>query len=166
MAGAAEKKAISLRAMRADDISEVFNIRTSVAENDLSIAQLEELDITPATIASTISGSGAGWVAEDAECVVAFVIADMASASIFALFVLSRYEGMGLAGRLLDIAVQWLQTSEHGSCIWLTTDSGTRAQRFYEKRGWVVAGTEADGSLRLELHEDRVANEVLKFGRT
>lgn len=141
-----------IREMRVDDIPDVFRIRTSVTENFLSIAQLEELYITPASIASALSRDTKGWVAEESGRVVAFIIADITSVSIFALFVLSPYEGKGLGSRLLQKAVAWLQLEERGPTIWLTTTSGTRALRFYQRHGWIVAGVEPDGSLRLELH--------------
>jgi hypothetical protein len=35
--------------------------------------------------------------------------------------------------------------------LWLTTGPGTRAQRFYEARGWRTRGPQASGELLLEL---------------
>ena len=34
--------------------------------------------------------------------------------------------------------------------LWLTTEPGTRAQRFYEAAGWTLAGTTDQGELRYE----------------
>jgi GNAT superfamily N-acetyltransferase len=83
------------------------------------------------------------------EEIVAFSIADRASQSIFALFVLPAYEGQGIGSRLLDLALGWLW--ENGAeRVWLTTGAGTKAVRFYEKRGWTCTGTGPRGDLRYE----------------
>jgi GNAT superfamily N-acetyltransferase len=89
-------------------------------------------------------------VAERGGEIVAFSMADRANASIFGLFVLPDCEGCGLGGRLLGLALQWLW-AEGADRVWLTTGPGTRAQRFYERRGWVQVGEEPSGDMRLEL---------------
>jgi GNAT superfamily N-acetyltransferase len=131
----------------------VFRVRTSVTENFLSVGQLETMGITPASVAASLSTNARGWVAVDDGRVAAFVIADLASRSIFALFVLSEYEGRGLGSCLLERAQRWLQSDGTG-VMWLRTARDTRAAGFYRRRGWVIAGTEPDGSLRLVKYPD------------
>jgi GNAT superfamily N-acetyltransferase len=143
------RKAV-IRAMRADDMSGTFRIRTSVTENALTLEQLERMGITPANVAASLKGRARGWVAEEEGVVVAFAIADGETRSIFALFVARGYEGRGLGRALLDRAVRWLQ-SESSGAIWLTTAPDTRAAALYVRRGFAVTGREPDGSLRLEL---------------
>jgi GNAT superfamily N-acetyltransferase len=94
-----------IRAMRADDMGDTFAVRTSVAENALTLEQLERMGITPESVAASLHGRARGWVAEKEGVVVAFAIADGETRSIFALFVAPGYEGRGLGSALLDRAV-------------------------------------------------------------
>jgi hypothetical protein len=50
--------------------------------------------------------------------------------------------------------IGWLWSSGNDR-LWLTTEPGTRAQRFYEAAGWRQAGTTAHGELRYELLRSR-----------
>jgi hypothetical protein len=51
---------------------------------------------------------------------------------------------------LHDRAVGWL-FAKNDEKIWLTTEPGTRAEKFYEIAGWRRTGTEANGDCRMEL---------------
>jgi hypothetical protein len=82
--------------MQMDDMPGVFDVRTSVTENLLSIVELEMRGITPARVASSLSTRARGWVAIDDRRIVALAIVDLVAKSIFALFVLPDYEGRGL----------------------------------------------------------------------
>ena len=139
-----------IRAMTADDMGDAFAVRTSVAENALTLEQLERMGITPASVAASLDGRARGWVAEEEGVVVAFAIADGGTRSIFALFVAPGFEGRGFGSALLDRALRWLQGESSGT-IWLTTAPDTRAAALYARRGFAVTGREPDGSLRLEL---------------
>src|SRR5262249_55970826 len=102
-----------------------------------------------ASVAASFLTDSKGWVAVRPEEIVAFSIANRASQSIFALFVLPGHEGQGIGSRLLDLALGWLW--EHGvERVWLTTGPGTKAVRFYEKRGWRCTGTGPRDDLRYE----------------
>lgn len=125
-------------------------MRTSVVENALTIAQLEERGITEASVAASFLLDSKGWVALQGEEIVAFSIADRAAQSIFALFVLPAYEGRGIGSALLDSALRWLWDNG-AERVWLTTGPGTKAVRFYEKRGWTFTGDGPRGDLRYEL---------------
>ena len=140
---------IVIREARFDDVPGMFHVRTSVSENLLSVDQLAERGITPESVAASLATSAKGWVAEFDGRVVGFAIADLAAVSIFALFVLPEHERKGLGSRLLELAVERLQIE--GNVIWLTTAADSRALAFYRRRGWIIAGTEPNGSLRLEL---------------
>jgi GNAT superfamily N-acetyltransferase len=78
---------------------------------------------------------GKGWVIEADGRIVAFGIADRTRRNIWALFVQPGYEGRGFGRRLLTTMREWL-CDEGCDVIWLTTDPGTRAERFYRKAGW------------------------------
>ncbi len=129
---------------------DAFAVRTAVTENALTLEQLERMGITPESVAASLGGRARGWIAEIDGRVVAFAIAHADMRSIFALFVMPEREGCGLGSALLDRAVRWLQ-SEGTATIWLTTAPDTRAAAFYVRRGFIVAGSEPDGTLRLEL---------------
>jgi GNAT superfamily N-acetyltransferase len=69
---------------------------------------------------------------------------------IWALFVDPRHERRGVGRRLHDTVVAWLWSRGLDE-IWLTTESDTRAHRFYEAAGWQCAGRTERGELRFEL---------------
>src|SRR5262249_43787465 len=90
------------------DMAGISRVRTSVAENLLTVAQLEERGITNASVAASLRTSAKGWVAVRDGEIVGFSIADRNSQCLFALFVLPAHEGRGIGGRLLELAVTWL----------------------------------------------------------
>jgi GNAT superfamily N-acetyltransferase len=132
------------------DMPGIARVRTSVTENHLTTEQFAQRGITNASVAASLLVDRKGWVAERAEEIVAFSMADRADPSIFALFVLPGYEGRGLGNRLLDLALQWLRDNG-AELVWLTTSPDTRAARFYTRRGWVPAGIVPGGDMRFEL---------------
>jgi GNAT superfamily N-acetyltransferase len=139
-----------LREATAGDMPGIARVRTSVRENHLSAEQLRARGITNESVAASFLAESKGWVAERSGEIVAFSIADRASRSIFALFVLPAYEGQGLGSLLLDLALQWL--GQHRiTRVWLATGPGTKAARFYERRGWIAVGSGAHGDVRYEL---------------
>jgi GNAT superfamily N-acetyltransferase len=139
----------TLREATAADLPGITRVRTSVRENLLTVEQLRARGITEASVAASFLGNSKGWVAEHAGQIVAFAIADRATQSIFALFVLPDWEGRGLGSQLLDLALGWLRANGAG-VVWLTTGPDTKAAGFYERRGWVAAGREAGGDTRYE----------------
>jgi GNAT superfamily N-acetyltransferase len=139
-----------LREATAADLPGITRVRTSVRENLLTVEQLRARGITEASIAASLLGDSKGWVAEHEGEIVAFAIADRATRSIFALFVLPDWEGRGLGSQLLDLALGWLCASGAG-VVWLTTGPDTKAAGFYERWGWVATGQEAGGDTRYEI---------------
>lgn len=143
-------ESIIFRVATATDMPGISHVRTSVAENHLSRAQLDARGITNDAVAASFEQDSRGWVAGASETVVGFSIADRATRSIFALFVLPGYEQRGIGTRLLSDATTWL--FEQGTVpIWLTTDANTRAARFYAAQGWAMTGADPDGQLRFVL---------------
>jgi GNAT superfamily N-acetyltransferase len=140
---------IIFREAAAADMPGISRVRTSVVENLLTIDQLEERGITEASVAASFLTDSKGWVALQGEEIVAFSIADRSTQSIFALFVLPAYESRGIGSRLLDLALDWLWQNGVAR-VWLTTGPGTKAVRFYEKRGWMCTGHGPRGDLRYE----------------
>jgi GNAT superfamily N-acetyltransferase len=140
---------ISYRIATEADLPGIARVRTSVLENLLSMAQLAERGITNATVAASFRGSAKGWVALREAEIVGFAIADRENHCLFALFVLPSYEGQGIGGHLLGLALAWLWA---GGCqrAWLTTGPNTKAAVFYERRGWTAVGTVPTGDIRYE----------------
>ena len=145
-----EKGDIVVREALALDMPGITCVRTSVVENLLTREQLAARGITEASIAASFLVDSKGWVAEQSGEIVAFSIADRATKSIFALFVLPHWEARGLGSRLLDRALDWLWANGAGR-VWLTTGAETKAAQFYERRGWVATGTAPGGDRRYEL---------------
>ena len=84
---------VMFRIAAAADVPAIARVRTSVRENLLTIEQLAERGITNESVAASFAVDHRGWVA-----IVGFSIADRATRSIFALFVLPGHEGRGIGG--------------------------------------------------------------------
>ena len=134
-----------LRIARETDIPAIQRVRASVKENRLVSTVVTDEDVRTA-----IEETGRGWVVEADGEVVAFAIGNARNGNIWALFVHREHEGRGYGRQLHDTMVAWLWGSGLQR-LWLTTEPGTRAQRFYDTAGWQLTGTTADGELRYEL---------------
>jgi GNAT superfamily N-acetyltransferase len=140
---------IIFRDATAPDVPGISRVRTSVVENALTLEQLAQRGVTNASIAASFLLDSKGWVAERAGEIVGFSIADRATQSIVALFVLPGFEGRGIGGRLFDLALAWLW--DNGAPrVWLTTDPHSKAAPFYERRGFIATGAAGRGDLRYE----------------
>lgn len=136
-----------VRQAGAADVAAMHRVRMSVLENRLVSRQLSEQDYLVEIVTS-----GRGWVVEIEGNIVAFAVGNAATGGIWALFVEPGHEGKGYGRQLHDIMVSWLW--EQGlDRLWLTTEPGTRAARFYEQAGWRRVEVSTDGELRYELHK-------------
>ncbi len=140
--------ALAIRAARKDDVDGIFEVRTSVTENRLTLEQLTGFGITKAAVTEMIERASCAWVALDAEKVVGFSMADLDKGSVFAVFVLPAYERRGLGRALLQAAEEAL-FRQH-AVIWLETGKTTRAAEFYRRRGWGNQTDISDRHIRLE----------------
>ena len=122
-----------------DDMPAISRVRFAVRENILTPEQLRARGITEESVAASFLTTAKGWVAVYEGEIVGFSIADREEAAVFALFVLPGFEGKGIGGRLLDLAVDWLR-AQGITRAWLTTGPNTKAARFYVRRGWVMVG--------------------------
>jgi GNAT superfamily N-acetyltransferase len=136
-----------VREATVSDVAAMNHLRLQVRENVLS----DPSRITTAMTTDAISVSGCGWVFEENGQILGFSIALHKDPSIWALFVLPGHEGRGIGHALHEVAVNWLW-SRGVECIWLSTDPGTRAERFYRKHGWREAGKHDNGDIRFELN--------------
>lgn len=133
----------------------MFEVRTSVTENHLSLPELAARGITHDSLPGMMAGDGCGWVAVVGDDIPAFAMANAAEATVYALFVRPGHEGRGLGKALLHAAEQWL--AERGCRrVWLLTDADpqVRANGFYRHLGWQDEGIQPDGQVLFVKHLD------------
>jgi GNAT superfamily N-acetyltransferase len=128
---------VKFRELTAADVPELFLVRPRTRENAMTLGELRRLGIDPQSVTASLDKSTRGWVCDDDGRIVAFSMADRATAEFLVIAVLPEYEGKGVGGRLMALAEEWLAAS---GCTraWLTTDidATLRAYGFYRKRGW------------------------------
>jgi GNAT superfamily N-acetyltransferase len=132
----------------------------SVRENRLVSIAISDRDYVVA-----VEKAGRGWVLERQGEIVAFAIGNSENGSIWALFVEPDHEGKGYGRRLHDIMVAWLWEQGHHE-LWLTTESGTRAERFYQQAGWERVGMTPGGEVRFELKRPKRCAAGVSRGRS
>lgn len=93
---------------------------------------------------------------EDSEVIVGFAIGNGVTGNIWALFVRPEYEGRGYGRALQSTMLSWL-FAQGVAHAWLSTQPGTRAQRFYEKSGWSTTGVLASGEVAFEMRAPSAA---------
>ena len=120
-------------------------MRASVQENRLVSTTISDEDVRVA-----IEETGRGWVVEEGGDVAAFAIGNAITGNVWALFVRPQSERRGYGRQLHDAMIGWL-FARGMERLWLTTEPGTRAQRFYEAAGWTRAGTTDQGEVRYEM---------------
>jgi GNAT superfamily N-acetyltransferase len=120
------------------DLPRISEIRNAVRENRLS----DPPEVKPEDIHWFIDNPGV-FVWDEAGKIVGFSAADPRDGSIFAMFMDAAYEGRGIGRALFERACAVL---EDAGCprMWLTTEPGTRAERFYRRAGWHVVGIRED----------------------
>jgi GNAT superfamily N-acetyltransferase len=134
-----------LRQARRTDIAAIQRVRHAVRENRLTSGVITDADVLEA-----IETTGRGWVIEVDGEVVAFAVGNATDGNIWALFVDPAHEHRGYGRQLHDAMVAWLW-SRGLRKLWLTTQPGTRAERFYTVAGWRATGLTAFGEIRFEL---------------
>jgi GNAT superfamily N-acetyltransferase len=139
---------VNLRPATITDIEAMHRIRMAVQENRLRDPSRVQYD----DYRRMLEADGRGWVCEERGEMVGFAIADQTRRNIWALFVAPEFERRNTGRALLGVMVDWLfQVGPEP--IWLTTEPGTRAERFYAAAGWRSVGTEANGEIRFELQK-------------
>ncbi len=130
------------------DVDTIFEIRTSVKENFMSIEQLSAIGITHESVKNMIKEENAAWIAEINGTSVGFSMADKKGKTIFALFVLPQYKNRGIGKNLLRRAEEWL-FQQGADEIWLSTGENPeiKAHGFYKHNGWEPTGRTDDGQI-------------------
>ena len=131
------------------DIPQIQIVRNSVKENVLSDPSL----VSDKDCEEFITVRGKGWVCEINNMIVGFSIADLADHNVWALFVDPAYEGKGIGRELHRLMLDWY-FSQTFHTLWLGTEPGSRAERFYRKAGWRHVGMHGKKELKFEMNYD------------
>ena len=135
------------QAVRAD-VTGIQRVRHAVRENVLTSGV-----ITDADVIDYLERFGRGWVVVDeTNAVLGFSIGDARDGNIWALFVDPAHEGKGYGRALHDAMVAWLR-AQGLPRLGLSTEPGTRAERFYRRAGWIDRGLLPSGERRFELEK-------------
>jgi ribosomal protein S18 acetylase RimI-like enzyme len=127
------------KATRADR-SRISEIRFAVRENRPSNPVLIEL------LVDWLFDNSTFWVWEEDGAIQGFSAADPRDGSICALFVHPSYERRGIGRALLPLACDVLKETGHATAV-LTTEAGTRGERFYRTDGWTEVGRKEDSQI-------------------
>jgi GNAT superfamily N-acetyltransferase len=142
---------VDFRIATAEDVPDLFRVRTSVWENHQSEEELAALGVTRGSVSQMLgSGQARAWCAIENGAIVGFSMARRSGRDVFALFVLPEFEGRGIGASLLKLAVAWLR-QQSGQPIRLTTERCTRAYSLYLLWGWREVGELDDGDPILEI---------------
>ncbi len=128
------------------DVRQIQIVRNSVKENVLSDPAL----VTDADCIEYIAERGKGWVCEKDGVLTGFAIADLKEHNIWALFVSPEFEKQGIGRKLHDMMLNWYFTISDVN-LWLGTDPGTRAEKFYRKAGWKEIGIHGKREIKFEM---------------
>jgi GNAT superfamily N-acetyltransferase len=130
-----------IREVKPSDIDDIFVIRTSTVENDFTMAQLAEIDITPESVSGWLKGDVKGWLCEVEGKKVGFTLGDGGTGEMLVVAVLPGYESRGVGKGLLRAVQDWLFEMGHETLwLWSNPDPNVRAHGFYRRLGWLPTG--------------------------
>lgn len=134
------------REAKIEDIKQIQIVRNSVKENALSNPAL----VSDKDCEEFLTIRGKGWVCEIDNTIVGFSIVDLKENNIWALFVKPEHEKKGIGKELYTRMMDWY-FDQTKTPVWLGTAPNTRAEKFYEKLGWVKTGTVNKGETKFEM---------------
>ena len=135
-----------IREAQVADIPAYMEVRLAVRENVLS----NPGRVTHEDNVDYLTRRGKGWVAEAGGRIVGFAVADLQDHSIWALFVQPDFDRQGIGRTLHDTMLNWY-FSQTDKPLWLSTEPGTRAAKFYEQAGWRNVGAVAGGEVKFAM---------------
>ncbi len=141
----------ALREADRRDIDAMHRVRLAVRENRLAST------IAHDDYVRAIETMGRGWVVEAEGRIAGFAVTNARTGNIWALFVDPRWERCGFGRRLHDTMLHWL-FSTGADRAWLSTQPGTRAERFYEAAGWRRTGLNDNGEVHFEMRREAFAS--------
>jgi GNAT superfamily N-acetyltransferase len=134
-----------LRPAAKADLPRILEVRHGTAENRLSDPAL----VTDAEVAWYMD-EAIFLVSEDENAIQGFVCANHQTGFVWALFVIDEVQGQGHGTALLAAAADRLRRAGHRQA-YLSTESGTKAERFYRSRGWQAMGVNLSGEVVFRL---------------
>lgn len=136
---------MKIRPIDPEDAKEIIDVRTATRENPFSKEALRRIGITEESIAEMLRTTHHGWLCEDEERIVGFVVGDGKTGELWVIAVLPDFEGRGIGSQLLATAEDWLYSLGWKELwLWTSSDPKTRAFSFYAKHGWTVSESKAD----------------------
>lgn len=141
---------MTLRLATRADTAELWRVRYAVTENRLTPGRIGDAELH-----AYLEDHGRGWVVELAPGRIAgFAIGDARDGNIWALFVDPALHGQGHGQRLHRVMVDWL-FAQGLTTLKLGTQPDSRAEAFYRRAGWRVAGGRDEwGDQRFELRAE------------
>jgi GNAT superfamily N-acetyltransferase len=137
-----------------NDIDAIMQIRLSVKENTLT----DPSKISKQMCSDYLDNLGRAWVCECNDQTVGFSYAAKRENSIWALFVLTEFEGHGFGKNLLKKATDWL-FDQGAEKVILETEANTRADNFYQSQGWQRGDVKESGDVELILIKEKQLKE-------
>lgn len=146
---------MKIREALISDIEAMHKVRMSVKENVLITQSL----VTEEMYRLHLTECGKGWVCEVDDIVVGFTIIDKVKSNLWALFVHPGFEKKGIGRQLHDTMIGWAFTNgiDH---ISLSTDPGTRAEKFYEAAGWSRGRLLENGEVEFVMRKNESCSRV------
>ncbi|MGH1347872.1 MAG: GNAT family N-acetyltransferase [Nannocystales bacterium] len=141
----AHPTALVFRDAELADIEAMMHIRNNVRENALVNTVIGREDYVQA-----MTTDGKAWVCERDGEVLGFSCGRPDPGDIWALFVRESAERQGIGGALMKLVEDWM-FAQGLSSIWLTTTPQTKAERLYQRRGWIRHGTKPSGEAEYRL---------------
>lgn len=129
-----------IRRARPEDRARVVEIRNSVTENVLG----DSSRVTVEQQYKWFEQTPGIWIWEEDGRILGFSAADTRDGTIWALFMDPAHERRGIGRQLFEKACDVLREAGHRTAT-LTTQPGSRADRFYQAAGWKVIGTSERG---------------------
>jgi len=121
------------------DLARIDQVRRGTAENPLT----DEARVTREEVAWYLN-EAIFLVSEGEAGVEGFVCANHQTGYVWALFVIDGAQGRGHGSALLDAAMARLREAGHRQSV-LTTGVGTKAEGFYQAKGWQRIGVDMRG---------------------
>lgn len=134
----------SIRPATPLDLPGIWEVRYAVTENTLTPGRISDQEVL-----DYIEGDGRSWVVEHDGRIEAFAMGHATTGQVWAMFVRPQAQGRGYGSQLHRALLDWFATQPVAT-LWLSTDSNSRARRFYELHGWHCTGPCGEAEVRYE----------------